>query len=89
MSRSQDRMQELHQKHVAPVEAAARRLFSSPDGQKVLAALERAFPGGVAFAVIQGAISSVDPYGTVVNAARADVINYLRNLAEGGQGGQA
>lgn len=87
MSRSQDRMKELHEKHMAPVEAAARRLFSSPDGQKVLAALERAFHGGVAFSVFQGAISGVDPYGTVVNAARADVINYLRTLAEG-TGGQ-
>jgi 8-oxo-dGTP pyrophosphatase MutT (NUDIX family) len=80
----QEKLNELREKHMAPVEAAARRMFSSPDGKKVLAALERAFGAGVAIFPAGG----VDPHGTLVRAGHAEVINYLRTLAEDGQGGQ-
>lgn len=79
MSKRDERIKELHDKHIAPVEAAAQRMFGSPDGQRVLDSLERMFAVSVAFTPGGG----VDPYGTIVNAARAEVISYLRDLAEG------
>lgn len=71
---NRERVGELRERHIAPVRHAARRLFGSEDGRRVLEALERAF--------VPGDLASGDMFETTVRAARADVIAYLRAIAE-------
>jgi hypothetical protein len=70
-----------------PIEAAARRLFSTPDGKKVMDALIKAYGSPRAARDARGA---VDPYGTLIEVGRAEVVEFLTGLVakedEGGQG---
>lgn len=76
---TQAKWEEARKKIRGPVELAARRLFSSPDGEVVLDALVRAFLVDPVATLSDGA---VDASGTLVNVGAAKVINYLRELAE-------
>jgi hypothetical protein len=71
--------EELQAKYLAPVENAARRIFSSPDGAKILHALEAVYGGDPTAKDAQG---RVDADATLINVGSARVVNYLRKLAE-------
>ena len=61
-----------------PYISAAVKVFSSEDGKKVLEALEREFSRSL---IAYDPNGRVDEYATLINAARADVVAFLRELA--------
>lgn len=63
-----------------PVEKAARRLFSSPDGKIVLDALTEVY--GRTLMAKKPLDGSVDADGTLINVGSYNVVEYLRRLAE-------
>lgn len=72
---------QAYEKFVKPIEESARRVFGNPDGEAVLAACERAFCDPVHL-IEKDKEGRIDPYAMAVNVGAAQVINYLRKLAE-------
>lgn len=77
------RVKELHDKYVAPLRAAAQRIFSSEDGKKVLEAIERVFVDEM---IVKDHSGRVDENAVLVNVGALQVISYLRSLAEPKEG---
>jgi hypothetical protein len=75
----------LRAKYIAPIEGAARRMFRSEDGAKVLSALERAF---VPDSIPKDHNGAVDPNAVLINEGARQVIDYLRQLAGTKEEGQ-
>jgi hypothetical protein len=75
----------LAEKHIAPIKAAAQRMFRSSDGKIVLDALERAFCDDL---VPHDSTGAVDPNAVLIGVGSRRVIDYLRTLAEPKKEGQ-
>lgn len=72
---------EAYEQFVRPLELSAQRLFATPDGAKLLDACERAF-ADPAYMIEKDKEGRIDPYAMAVHVGAAQVINYLRKLAE-------
>ena len=70
---------EARLKFVAPVERAARNLFSTPDGKVVLDALDEVCSELIAKVPATGAI---DVNAVLINVGALRVVQYLRDLAK-------
>lgn len=81
--RMNDQLKKIRKEILGPVEDAAKRMFGSEDGKKILNTLERAFGEDPIERDVNGA---VDPNAVLINVGAQQVINYLRRLAESNEG---
>jgi hypothetical protein len=84
-SSQQEQMKKLFDLHIAPIKAAANRMFSTPDGKTILDALERAFGDQT---LPRDNTGAVDPNAVLINVGARRVFDYLRTLAEPKEEGQ-
>lgn len=75
----QAKWDELRKKHLDPVDNAAKRIFGTPDGAKVLHALDVVFGGDP---TAKDSTGRVDEHATLINVGAARVITYLHKLVE-------
>jgi hypothetical protein len=79
MMNADQKWQDARRKVLAVGQGAARRLFASPDGQAVISMLSKTFEGEMVSVDKNG---KVDENAVLLNVGAAQVINFLRDLAE-------
>lgn len=75
----QQKFEEARKKIRGPMELSAQRIFSSPDGKRLLDMLSNTFESGM---LARDGKGGIDPNGTLVNVGASEVIKFLRELAE-------